>query len=67
MLKYLKKFVNILLGAETNVQLKPYWHYDELNDLNKKELEDLGRQYGRELDRRKSKEALIQELLDMCK
>jgi len=67
MLKYLKKFVNILLGAETNVQLKPYWHYNELNDLNKKELEDLGRQYGRELDRRKSKEALIQELLDMCK
>jgi len=67
MLKYLKKFVNILLGAETNVQLKPYWHYNELSDLNKKELEDLGRQYGRELDRRKSKEALIQELLDMCK
>ena len=67
MLKYLKKFVNILLGAETNVQLKPYWHYEELNDLNKKELEDLGRKYGRELDSRKSKEALIQELLDMCK
>lgn len=67
MLKYLKKFVNVLLGAESNVKLKPYWHYAELKEMSKKDLEDLGRQYGHELDRRKNKEALIQELLDMCK
>ena len=68
MLKYLKKVVNVLLGTPTNsVKLKPYWHHAELKEMSKKELEDLGRQYGHELDRRKKKEELIQELLNLCK
>jgi|14_taG_2_1085336.scaffolds.fasta_scaffold10153_4 hypothetical protein len=67
MFGYLKKFVNVLLGATSDTKLKPYWHHAELKEMSKKELEDLGRQYGHELDRRKKKDALIQELLDLCK
>ena len=33
-----------------------------LDDMSKKELEDLGRQHGIELDRRKKKDDLIEEL-----
>ena len=33
-----------------------------LNDMNKKELEALGRQHGIELDRRKKKDDLVEEL-----
>jgi hypothetical protein len=66
--EYLQQFFDLLLGVDRRQHpLKPYWHYTELNEMSKEELEELGRQYGKELDRRKSKQALIQELLDMCK
>lgn len=38
---------------------------EELNTLSKKELEELGREYDIELDRRKSKKALIEELREV--
>ena len=39
----------------------PHTH-DDLEDMNKRQLEALGREHGIELDRRKSKTALIEEL-----
>ena len=38
------------------------YEYYDLGSMSKKELEDLGRDYGIELDRRKSKADLIEEL-----
>ena len=38
------------------------YEYYDLESMSKKELEDLGRDYGIELDRRKSKADLIEEL-----
>lgn len=35
-----------------------------IDDMSKRELEDLGRQHGIELDRRRSKSDLVQELND---
>lgn len=39
-----------------------FWTEDDLNDMSKIELEELGREYGIELDRRSSKAVLIEEL-----
>jgi len=39
-----------------------YWTPEELHGLSKIELEELGREYGIELDRRHTKEQLIEEL-----
>ena len=38
------------------------YEYYDLESMSKKELEDLGRDYGIELDRRKNKADLIEEL-----
>ena len=38
---------------------------EEINKLSKKELEELGRTYDVELDRRKKKDVLIQELREV--
>lgn len=38
---------------------------DDLNKLSKKELEELGREYDIELDRRKSKKILIEQLSEV--
>jgi len=35
---------------------------EDLNKLSKKELEEIGREYGIELDRRKSRKSLVEEL-----
>ena len=42
-----------------------YWTEDDLDDMNKEELEELGREYGIELDRRKTKSVLIKELKEV--
>ena len=39
-----------------------YWTEDDLDGMNKEELEELGREYNIELDRRKTKSVLIAEL-----
>lgn len=39
-----------------------YWTEDDLNGMSKRELEDLGREYGIELDRRHNKDVLIEQL-----
>ena len=39
-----------------------YWTPEELHTLSKIELEELGREYGIELDRRHTKQTLIEEL-----
>lgn len=39
-----------------------YWSEDDLWGMSKKELEDLGREYGIELDRRHNKDVLIEQL-----
>ena len=36
MFNYLKKFVNVLLGASADSKLKPYWHHAELKEMSKK-------------------------------
>ena len=36
--------------------------FDDLNDMTKRELELLAREYGVELDRRKSKDDLVEEV-----
>ena len=38
-------------------------HVENLNSLTKAELEELGREYGIELDRRLKKETMIEHLL----
>jgi|TARA_B110000285_G_C15117017_1_gene614718 hypothetical protein len=68
LLEKIKQFIDLLMGVDRRQHpLKPYWHHAELDEMSKQELESLGRDYGRELDKRKTKEALIQELLDMCR
>tara|TARA_X000001316_G_scaffold12156_1_gene5868 strand:- start:1884 stop:2276 length:393 start_codon:yes stop_codon:yes gene_type:complete len=42
-----------------------YWTEDDLDGMNKEELEELGREYGIELDRRKTKSVLIAELKEV--
>jgi len=42
-----------------------YWTEDDLDGMNKEELEELGREYGIELDRRKTKSVLIKELKEV--
>lgn len=39
-----------------------YWHPEDLQGMSKVELEELGREYGIELDRRHTKQTLIEEL-----
>jgi len=39
-----------------------YWTSDDLHGMSKLELEELGREFGIELDRRQNKQALIEEL-----
>ena len=46
---------------EVEVELEEDEYYD-LEAMSKKELEELGREYGIELDRRKNKEDLIEEV-----
>jgi hypothetical protein len=38
---------------------------NELSSMSKKELEDLGREHGVELDRRQSKKALVEQMKDI--
>ena len=51
------------------VKLKPSFSTEKINDLRynlvKEELEELGREYGIELDRRKTKSVLIKELKEV--
>lgn len=47
--------------VEVEVELEEDEYYD-LEAMSKKELEELGREYGIELDRRKNKDDLIEEL-----
>ena len=46
---------------EVEVELEEDEYYD-LEAMSKKELEELGREYGIEIDRRKNKEDLIEEV-----
>ena len=39
--------------------------YDDLEDMTKKELEELGREHGVELDRREKKSTLIEKMKDI--
>jgi len=39
-----------------------YWTEDDLDGMSKKELEELGREYGIELDRRLNKDVLVEQL-----
>lgn len=39
-----------------------YWTPEDLHGMSKVELEELGREFGIELDRRQNKQALIEEL-----
>ena len=48
--------------AEEEVELIPYESDLSLHDMTKKELEEYGRTVGIELDRRHSKDSLVQEL-----
>ena len=48
--------------AEEEVELIPYESDVSLHDMSKKELEEYGRTVGIELDRRHSKDSLVQEL-----
>jgi hypothetical protein len=50
--------------AEEEVELIPYESDLSLHDMTKKELEEYGRTVGIELDRRHSKDSLVQELED---
>ena len=49
-------------AAEEVVELIPYESDLSLHDMTKKELEEYGRTVGIELDRRHSKDRLVQEL-----
>ena len=51
-------------NKEEDVELIPYESDLSLHDMTKKELEEYGRTVGIELDRRHSKESLVQELED---
>jgi len=42
-----------------------YWTEDDLDGMNKEELEELGREYNIELDRRKTKSVLVKELKEV--
>lgn len=46
----------------TELDEDEYWTEDDLDGMNKVELEELGREYNIELDRRKTKSVLIAEL-----
>ena len=51
--------------AEEHLELdmeEEYWMEDDLDGMSKKELEELGREYGIELDRRLNKDILIEQL-----
>tara|TARA_B100001939_G_scaffold130427_1_gene113192 strand:+ start:556 stop:855 length:300 start_codon:yes stop_codon:yes gene_type:complete len=50
--------------VEEEVELIPYESDLSLHDMTKKELEEYGRTVGIELDRRHSKDSLVQELED---
>ena len=50
--------------VEEEVELIPYESDLSLHDMTKKELEEYGRTVGIELDRRRSKDSLVQELED---
>ena len=50
--------------VEEKVELIPYESDLSLHDMTKKELEEYGRTVGIELDRRHSKDSLVQELED---
>ena len=52
------------VGVEEVVELIPYESDLSLHDMTKKELEEYGRTVGIELDRRHSKDRLVQELED---
>lgn len=51
-------------AVEEPVMLAEAMPHKSMDDMNKRELEALGRQHGIELDRRKSKLALVEELHD---
>lgn len=51
-------------AEEEVVELIPYESDVSFHDMTKKELEEYGRTVGLELDRRHSKESLVQELED---
>lgn len=51
-----------VVEAEEEVELIPYESDVSLHDMSKKELEEYGRTVGIELDRRHSKDRLVQEL-----
>jgi hypothetical protein len=50
--------------VKEEVELIPYESDVSLHDMTKKELEEYGRTVGIELDRRHSKDSLVQELED---
>ena len=50
--------------VEEEVELIPYESDLSLHDMSKKELEEYGRTVGIELDRRHSKNSMVQELED---
>lgn len=45
-----------------DIEEEEYWTSDDLHGMSKLELEELGREFGIELDRRQNKQALIEEL-----
>lgn len=51
-------------GESAPVQLNESPSAKSMDDMSKKELEALGRQHGIELDRRKNKDDLIEELTE---
>jgi len=59
-----EEVVEELTSEEEVVELLPYESDVSFHDMTKKELEEYGRTVGIELDRRRSKENMIQELED---
>jgi len=57
------------IGSEPEIEEEPIVEETEeeleLEDMSKRELEELGREYGIELDRRKNKSDLIEELKEV--
>lgn len=49
----------------TELDEDEYWTEDDLDGMNKEELEEVGREYGIELDRRKTKSVLVKELKEV--
>ena len=50
------------IEEEEEEEEEEYWTPEDLDDMTKLELEELGREYGIELDRRHNKQQLIEEL-----